>query len=79
MAIVAQARNEPFTHSCEAQQGGARTPAGATVRIYVHGMLRHETYMEFEEDQTMWKAMQLDWPDLNFRDLEETFAYERPF
>jgi hypothetical protein len=61
------------------QQGGARTPAGATVRIYVHGMLRHETYMEFEEDQTMWKALQLDWPDLNFRDLEETFVYERPF
>ncbi len=60
-------------------QGGARTPAGATVRIYVHGMLRHETYTEFEEDQTMWKALQLDWPDLNFRDLEETFAYERPF
>ena len=47
--------------------------------MYVHGMLRHETYIAFEEDQTMWKALQLDWPDLNFRDLEETFAYERPF
>ena len=63
----------------DSQQGEARTPATGTVRIYVHGMLRHETYMAFEEDQTMWKAVQLDWPDLNFRDLEEMFAYERPF
>jgi len=61
------------------QQGEARTPTTGTVRVYVHGMLRHETYIAFEEDQTMWKALQLDWPDLNFRDLEETFAYERPF
>jgi hypothetical protein len=61
------------------QGGSARTPTVAVLRFYVHGMLRRETYTEFEQDQTMWKATQLDWPDLNFRDLEETFPYERPF
>ena len=61
------------------QVGAARTPTTAVVRVYVHGMLRYETFWDFEEDQTMWKALQFDWPDLNFRDLEETFAYERPF
>jgi hypothetical protein len=61
------------------QQGNARTPTVATIRVYVHGMLHHEVLHEFEEDQMMWKAVQLDWPDLNFRNLEETFPYERPF
>ena len=40
------------------QQGEKRrTPVTGTVRVYVHGMLRHETYMAYEEDQTMWKAL----------------------
>jgi hypothetical protein len=43
------------------------------------GLLQLETIWDFDEDQTMWKALQMDWPDLNFRTLEESMPYARPF
>ncbi len=56
-----------------------RAPVEAVLRIYVMGLLQLETIWDFEEDQTMWKALQMDWPDLNFRTLEESMPYARPF
>jgi hypothetical protein len=49
------------------------------VRVYIHGMLSHEAVHLFDTDQMMWKALQMDWPDLNFRDLNESSPYVRPF
>ena len=56
-----------------------RAPVEAVLRIYVMGLLQLETIWDFDEDQTMWKALQMDWPDLNFRTLEESMPYARPF
>jgi hypothetical protein len=53
--------------------------AEAVVRVYIHGMLSHEAVHLFDTDQMMWKALQMDWPDLNFRDLNESSPYVRPF
>ena len=55
-----------------------RAPVEAVLRIYVMGLLQLET-IPLDEDQTMWKALQMDWPDLNFRTLEESMPYARPF
>jgi hypothetical protein len=54
-------------------------PTEAVLRVYIHGLLTHEAVHWFDSDQVMWKAIQMDWPDLNFRDLNESFPYERPF